>query len=59
MRWLQPATLPTRGGGISHSKGLTPYSLAASRSSIRGDLPEEQELTQVLSIGLFDGIVAG
>ena len=25
---------------------------------IRGDIPEEQELTQLLSIGLFDGIAA-
>ena len=46
------------GGGICHSSGLSPYGLAASHSTIRGDIPEEQELTQVLSIGLFDGIAA-
>eukprot|EP00435_Cladocopium_sp_Y103_P043465 s1760_g12.t1 len=48
----------TSGGGICHSTGLTPFGLAASSAAIRGDLPEEQELTQVLSIGLFDGIAA-
>ena len=48
----------TTGGGICHSRGLTPYGLAASRSWIRGDIPEEQEFTQLLSIGLFDGIAA-
>lgn len=46
------------GGGICCTKGLSPYGLAASRSAIRGDIPEEQEFTQILSIGLFDGIAA-
>ena len=48
----------TTGGGISQSVGLTPYGVAASCSSVRGDIPEDVELTQVLSIGLFDGISA-
>lgn len=46
------------GGGICASQGLSPYGLAASTSTVRGDIPEEQELTQVLSVGLFDGIGA-
>lgn len=48
----------TTGGGICKSKGLTPYGQAASLSWIRGEIPEEVELTQLLSIGLFDGIGA-
>ena len=48
----------TTGGGICQSTGLTPYGLAASQTTTRGDIPEEQEFTQVLSIGLFDGIAA-
>ena len=48
----------TTGGGICHSIGLSPFGMAASLLSIRGDIPEEQEITQVLSIGLFDGIAA-
>ena len=48
----------TTGGGICRSKGVTPYGLAASLSHVRGEIPEEVELTQVLSIGLFDGISA-
>ena len=48
----------TTGGGIARSVGLTPYGYAASGSSVRGDIPESLELTQVLSVGLFDGIAA-
>eukprot|EP00435_Cladocopium_sp_Y103_P054052 s185_g17.t1 len=48
----------TTGGGISVSRGLTPYGLAASLSQTRGDIPEEMDTMQVLSIGLFDGIAA-
>ena len=48
----------TTGGGIARSVGLTPYGHAASLSKVRGDLPEDLELCQVLSIGLFDGIGA-
>ena len=48
----------TTGGGICKSRGITPYGQAACLSSVRGDIPEDLELTQVLSIGLFDGISA-
>ena len=46
----------TTGGGVCMSKGMTPYGCAAALSSVRGDLPEEHDFVQVLSIGLFDGI---
>ena len=46
----------TTGGGVCVSRGLTPYGAAAALSSVRGDLPEEHDFVQVLSIGLFDGI---
>ena len=48
----------TSGGGISVSKGLTGFGLAASSCSVRGDLPEEHDFVQILAIGLFDGISA-
>ena len=46
----------TTGGGVCVSKGITPYGCAAALSTVRGDLPEEHDFIQVLSIGLFDGI---
>lgn len=46
------------GRGIARSRGLTPYGQAASLSNVRGDLPEELELTKILSVGFFDGIAA-
>eukprot|EP00435_Cladocopium_sp_Y103_P025645 s990_g6.t1 len=46
------------GGGMSVTRGLTPYGAAAALSTVRGDLPEEHDFCQVLSIGLFDGIAA-
>eukprot|EP00438_Fugacium_kawagutii_P033880 Skav219422 [mRNA] locus=scaffold571:219333:222977:- [translate_table: standard] len=46
----------TTGGGLCASRGLTPYGQAASLSVVRGDVPEEHDFCQVLSIGLFDGI---
>lgn len=46
------------GGGVVISCSLSPYGVAASQSVIRGDLPEEHDFCQVLSIGLFDGIGA-
>ena len=48
----------TSGGGISVSKGLTGFGLAASMASVRGDIPEEHDFVQILAIGLFDGISA-
>eukprot|EP00435_Cladocopium_sp_Y103_P048031 s1613_g14.t1 len=46
------------GGGFCASRGLTPYGVAASLSTVREDVPEEHDFCQVLSIGLFDGIAA-
>ena len=37
---------------------MTPYGHAASLSNARGDIPEELDCSQVLSVGLFDGIGA-
>ena len=48
----------TTGGGICVSRGLTPYGAAAAGALVRGDIPEEHDFSQVLSIGLFDGISA-
>ena len=48
----------TAGGGICKSRGVTPYGHAAGLSTVRGDLPEELDMVQVLSIRLFDGIGA-
>ena len=44
------------GGGICRSLGLTSYGLIASDAPVRGDIPEEHDFVQVLSIGLFDGL---
>eukprot|EP00438_Fugacium_kawagutii_P007951 Skav214090 [mRNA] locus=scaffold5449:51559:56206:+ [translate_table: standard] len=46
----------TTGGGFCVSRGVSPYGMAAALSSVRGDLPEEHDFCQVLTIGLFDGI---
>ena len=46
------------GGGLCATKGLSEFGHAALNSCCRGDLPEEHDLVQVLSIGLFDGIGA-
>eukprot|EP00435_Cladocopium_sp_Y103_P048720 s474_g14.t1 len=48
----------TTGGGVVASRSLTPYGMVASRAAVRGDLPEEHDFCQILSIGLFDGIAA-
>ena len=44
------------GGGVCVSKGLTPYGLAAQGALVRGEVPEEHDFVQILSIGMFDGI---
>ena len=44
------------GGGICRSLGLTSYGYTASGAPVRGDIPEEHDFVQVLSVGLFDGI---
>ena len=46
------------GGGICVSEGLTAYGVSASNSQVRGDVPEQHDLCQVLTIGMFDGIGA-
>lgn len=46
------------GGGFCISKGLTAYGVAASSSEVRGDVPEKEDVCQVLSVGLFDGLAA-
>ena len=48
----------TSGGGICVSRGLTPYGMSAALSSVRGDILEAHDFSQILSIGLFDGIGA-
>eukprot|EP00438_Fugacium_kawagutii_P004931 Skav200617 [mRNA] locus=scaffold2029:3408:6608:+ [translate_table: standard] len=44
------------GGGLCISRGLSPYGQAAAASVVRGDVPEDHDFCQVLSIGMFDGI---
>ena len=48
----------TSGGGVCASKSLSPYGLVASQSAVRGELPEPDDFSQILSVGLFDGIGA-
>ena len=48
----------TLGGGICVSEGLTAYGVSAANSQVRGDVPEEHDMIQVLTVGLFDGIGA-
>ena len=48
----------TTGGGICVSRGLTPFGELARQGSVRGNVYENPEASQVLSIGLFDGISA-
>eukprot|EP00435_Cladocopium_sp_Y103_P074163 s689_g47.t1 len=46
------------GGGISISAGLTDYGLSAQQALLRGEFHEPLEMTEVLTVGLFDGIGA-
>eukprot|EP00438_Fugacium_kawagutii_P023459 Skav220955 [mRNA] locus=scaffold1928:73577:75316:+ [translate_table: standard] len=46
------------GGGVTASTGLTESGVVAAGCDVRGDVPEPQELTGVVTIGLFDGISA-
>ena len=48
----------TLGGGICVSRGLTAYGASASNSLVRGDIPEQHDMDQVLTVGMFDGIGA-
>ena len=46
------------GGGITASTGLTPAGTVCAQCKIRGDIVEPADITQVLTIGVFDGIGA-
>eukprot|EP00438_Fugacium_kawagutii_P009708 Skav211711 [mRNA] locus=scaffold2852:255903:258329:- [translate_table: standard] len=46
----------TTGGGITVSSRLTPAGCVAAQCTIRGDVVEPMDVTQVLTVGLFDGI---
>ena len=46
------------GGGVTRSKGLSPWGVIASQRPQRGDLPEPFDFCGVVTIGLFDGIGA-
>ncbi len=48
----------TTGGGITASRYLTSLGEAAAQCQVRGDVAGEEMHSQVLSIGLFDGIGA-
>ena len=48
----------TTGGGVTMSSGLTPAGVVASACPVRGDLVEPNDVTQVLTVSLFDGIGA-
>ena len=48
----------SQGGGICVSSSLTNFGRLASACTVRGEVPEEHDFCQVLSIGLFDGIGA-
>ncbi len=48
----------TTGGGITISKGLTGFGELAAQGALRGDVDGEECCSQVLTIGLFDGIGA-
>ena len=46
------------GGGVTASSRVTPAGSIAAQCSIRGDVVEPIDITQVLTVGLFDGIAA-
>eukprot|EP00438_Fugacium_kawagutii_P029083 Skav214937 [mRNA] locus=scaffold3017:99733:102105:- [translate_table: standard] len=46
------------GGGMCATVGVTPYGARAAQANVRGDIPEAHDWSQVLSVGLFDGIAA-
>eukprot|EP00438_Fugacium_kawagutii_P001215 Skav223411 [mRNA] locus=scaffold350:138405:140474:- [translate_table: standard] len=48
----------TSGGGVTVSDGLTNFGQVAAACTARGDVPEPEDVCQVLTIGLFDGIGA-
>eukprot|EP00438_Fugacium_kawagutii_P018348 Skav224069 [mRNA] locus=scaffold432:49200:52519:+ [translate_table: standard] len=46
----------TTGGGVTVSQRTTVAGMVAAQCPVRGDLVEPSEITQVLTVGLFDGI---
>ena len=48
----------TTGGGLCVSRQLSPYGVAASMASCRGDLISQDEVGSILVVSLFDGIGA-
>ena len=46
------------GGGFCSSTRLTPHGCAASNLPVRGEVPDWESFSQVLSVGLFDGVGA-
>ena len=46
------------GGGVTFSTGVTPAGAMAAGCSVRGDIVEPDDVTAVLTVGLFDGIGA-
>ena len=46
------------GGGMCASVGLTNYGRMACDTNIRGDIPEAEDMVQVLTVGMFDGLGA-
>ena len=46
------------GGGITVSRSLTAFGEEASQGTLRGDVPGLECASQILTIGLFDGIAA-
>ena len=48
----------TTGGGLCVSKSVSPYGVAASLASCRGDVISQDEVGAILVVSLFDGIGA-
>jgi len=48
----------TQGGGVTVSRGLSNLGQMAAVCPVRGDVAALEEMTQVLTVGLFDGIGA-
>eukprot|EP00435_Cladocopium_sp_Y103_P018222 s1737_g4.t1 len=58
MQQVTASDASSTGGGISCSVGLTDFGVLAQKALVRGEFPEVQETTEVLTVGLFGGIGA-
>eukprot|EP00438_Fugacium_kawagutii_P011017 Skav214773 [mRNA] locus=scaffold3923:40117:45759:+ [translate_table: standard] len=56
--WVTASDASTTGGGVTVSHSLTNFGQVAASCTIRGDVPEPEDVGQVLTIGLFDGVGA-